>query len=77
MTELKLWTKSDFEVKGRRTNSQIQGEADYVYEIFFHAKRLEKNGYPITFTSKARANEWLRSFIKMRNDEVLNRTNKH
>lgn len=60
------WTKKDFEVVGRRTGSRLAGrENEYIYEIFWNGQNLGKS-----FTSKAKANQWLGRFIKIRNDKV-------
>lgn len=58
--------KSDFEIRGRRSGSQLKGrENEYVYEIFYKDGRQIQNA---VFTSKARASKWLSERLSRLNE---------
>lgn len=66
MSDIKPWTKKDFEIKSYRSGSQIKGkENEWLYKIYWNGKLL-KDG----FSNKAEANKWLSKFIKTRNDSA-------
>lgn len=62
---MKHINKSDFEIRGKKTGSQLKGrENEYVYEIFYKdGKRIGD----VVFTSKLRASKWLSEKLKVLN----------
>ena len=67
--EFRPWKPSDFKIKGDWYNGRLQGQqGQYRYQIYFGGdiSPLEtKSGS--SFTSKAKASDWLRKFLKEAN----------
>lgn len=64
--KMEKWTKSQFEIKGRRTGARLANrENEYVYEVFI--KETGEQVGDVRFTSKKSAIEWLVKFLAKAN----------
>ena len=67
--EFQPWKTSDFTIRGDWHNGRLQGQqGQYRYQIYFgnDISPLETKGGS-SFTSKAKASDWLRKFLKEAN----------
>ena len=61
---MRRYTKKDFEIKGRRTGSQLRGrENEFIYEVFWNGKQVTD----VRFTTKSHADKYVSKLVKLAN----------